>query len=55
VVQQHSVAGADRFGDLTKRAVADAAVGECVDERVEQRSASLDVRRSSHATARCAP
>ena len=55
VVQQHSVTGADGFGDLAKRPIADAAVGEGLDEGVEQLPAPLDVRRSSHAIARCAP
>ena len=35
VVQQHSVAGADRGSDLAQRPVADAARGEFLDQRVE--------------------
>jgi hypothetical protein len=35
VVQQHSVAGADRGRDVTKGAVADAAGRELLDERIE--------------------
>ena len=35
VVQQHSMAGADRGGDVAQRAVADAARGELLDQRVE--------------------
>ena len=35
VVQQHSMAGADRVGHVAQRSVADAAGGELFDERVE--------------------
>jgi hypothetical protein len=55
VVQQHSMAGADGLGDLAKWAVTDTTVGEYLDQSVEQLLSPLDVRRSSHAVARCAP
>jgi hypothetical protein len=41
VVQQHSVAGAHRSGDVAQGAVADAARRELVDERIEQLPAAL--------------
>ena len=41
VVQQHSVAGADGTGHLAQRTIADAAVGELVDQRVEELPAAF--------------
>ena len=58
VVQQHSVAGADRFGDLAQRAVADPGPRELRDQRVEQLAAPVAVRRPGHrfvGAARCGP
>ena len=48
VVQQHSVAGADRGGHVAQRAVADAARGELLDECVQQLPAPLQVRSAGH-------
>ena len=57
VVEQHSVAGADRLGDLPQRAAADAAVGEA---SISASSSSCGAARqadeaSRRLAARCAP